>query len=253
MAPRGRRKKPGLMREDAARDRMRVFGFHERVISESIKELLEVYGEDQWFLIEDDSYGPLLAICLEKQAEKDKQLAEVQAYQLPENQDEEMAEDQNQEIAEEEQPNQLAGEEQEEEKKQEQDMQIEYGRDQADELSINSEAVMDPSPAAFHLGEASADYAQGSVGGVENLHCGWLSSEEETDPEEEKDPKEKETEPEEEETDPKEKETEPEEDSDGDDDEIIQLTPEPLCEELQELLREVRGQKRRKKETRWDK
>ncbi|EFH56097.1 hypothetical protein ARALYDRAFT_903269 [Arabidopsis lyrata subsp. lyrata] len=166
------------MREDAARDRMRVFGFHERVISESIKELLEVYGEDQWFLIEDDSYGPLLAICLEKQAEKDKQLAEVQAYQLPENQDEEMAEDQNQEIAEEEQPNQLAEEEQEEEKhdpsfviqEQEQDMQIEYGRDQADKLSINSDAVMDPSPAALHLGEALADYAQGSVGGSKSFY-----------------------------------------------------------------------------------
>lgn len=178
-------------------------------------------------MIEDDSYGPLLAICLEKQAEKDRQLAEVQAYQLPENQNEEMAEDQNQEIAEEEQPNQLAGEEQEEEKvisfssfsfssmhvhksvasivgirfawiirnhwqaswtwftqmvynlqhdpsfviqEQEQDMQIEYGRDQADELSINSDAVMDPSPAALHLGEASADYAQGSVGGSKSFY-----------------------------------------------------------------------------------
>jgi hypothetical protein len=107
MAPRGRRKKAGLMREDAARDRMRGFGFHEHVISESIKELLEVY-EDQWFLIEDDSYGPLLAICLEKQEEKEKQLAEVQANQLPENHNEEMAE--------EEQPNQLAVEIHEEEK-----------------------------------------------------------------------------------------------------------------------------------------
>ncbi|AEC09764.1 Nucleolar histone methyltransferase-related protein [Arabidopsis thaliana] len=156
MAPRGRRKKAGLMREDAARDRMRGFGFHEHVISESIKELLEVY-EDQWFLIEDDSYGPLLAICLEKQEEKEKQLAEVQANQLPENHNEEMAE--------EEQPNQLAVEIHEEEKEQEQDMHIEYGRDQADELSINSEAVNDPSPAAIHLGEASSDYAQSSVRG----------------------------------------------------------------------------------------
>lgn len=83
-------------------------------------------------------------------------------------------------------------------------------------------------------------WGQNNLLGVENLHCGWLSEEEETDPEEE-------------ETDPKEKEAEPKEDSDGDDDEIIQLTPEPLCEELEELLREVRGQKRRKKETRWDK
>ncbi|EOA27637.1 hypothetical protein CARUB_v10023785mg [Capsella rubella] len=285
MAPRGRRKKAGLMREDAARDRMRDLGFHERVINESIKEVLEVYGEDHWFLIEDESYGPLLSICFEKQEEINQQLAEVPANQMPENQNEEMAEDQNQEIAEEEQPEQLAevqanqlpenqneemaedknqeiaGEEQpnqlveEQEEEKEQDMHVvEYGKDQADELSITREAVMDPSPAAFQLGEASADYAPNSVRGFENLHCGWLSEEEETDPEEEEtDPEEEETDPEEMETDPKEKDTDPKEDSDGDDYEIIQLTPEPLCEELEELLRQVRGQKRRKKETRWDK
>lgn len=53
--------------------------------------------------------------------------------------------------------------------------------------------------------------------GVKSSHCGWLSSEEEIDPDE---------------------------DSDGD--EMIQLTPEPLCEELEELLREVYGQKKMK-------
>ncbi|XP_010517393.1 PREDICTED: rho GTPase-activating protein gacV-like isoform X2 [Camelina sativa] len=269
MAPRGRRKKAGLMREDAARDRMRDLGFQERVITQSIKELLEVYGEDQWFLIEDESYASLLSICLEKQEKVNQQLAVVQANQLPGNQNEEMAEDQNQEIAGKEQPNQLV-QEQEEENEQEQvqdmdveherdqahelsitseavmdpssaneqelvqDMDVEHGRDQAHELSITSEAVIDPSSATFHLGEASADFASCPVEGVENLHCGWLSEEEE-------------------ETDPKEKETEPKEDSDGDDDEIIRLTPEPLCEELKELLMEVRGQKRRRRETRWDK
>ncbi|XP_010508929.1 PREDICTED: major centromere autoantigen B-like isoform X2 [Camelina sativa] len=242
MAPRGRRK-AGLMREDAARDRMRDLGFEERVITQSIKELLEVYGEDQWFLIEDDSYASLLSICLEKQEKVNQQLVEVQANQLPENQIEEMAEDQNQEIAGKEQPNQLVQEQEEEnEQEQVQDMDVEHERDQAHELSITSEAVIDPSSATFHLGEASADFALCPVEGVENLHCGWLSEEEETDAEEEEtDPKEKE------------KETEPKEDSDGDDDEIIQLTPEPLCEELKELLMQVRGQKRRRRETRWDK
>ena len=37
----------------------------------------------------------------------------------------------------------------------------------------------------------------------------------------------------------------------GDDDEIIQLTPEPLCEELEELVKELQGEKK-KKRTRWE-
>lgn len=49
-------------------------------------------------------------------------------------------------------------------------MHVEYGRDQVDELSITSEAVMDPSPAAFQLGEASGDYAPSSVRGSKRFY-----------------------------------------------------------------------------------
>jgi len=100
---------------------------------------------------------------------------------------------------------------------------------------------MDSSPSAFQFVEAPpvpVDYAHHFVGGIlisitismhesffnwgqnhsvgaQSSHCGWLSSEEETDP-------------------------------DKDSDEMIQLTPEPLCEELEEILREVYGQKKLK-------
>ncbi|CAH2058504.1 unnamed protein product [Thlaspi arvense] len=73
----------------------------------------------------------------------------------------------------------------------------------------------------------SGDYAQHSVGGSRTSQCGWLSEEEGG--------------------------TDPNEGSDCDDGEIVQLTPEPLCEELEELLREVRGETKRKRPTRWDK
>ncbi|CAL9217898.1 unnamed protein product [Arabidopsis halleri] len=172
MAPKGR-KKIGLRRQDAARDRMKEFGFDKRVINESIKQVLKVYGEDQWFLIEDANYDALLNICLEKKEEQDNQLAAEEHKETA----------------------------QEEEKK-------------ADALLITNEAVMDSSPPAFQFVEAHQ-----SVGGAQSSHCGWLSSEEETDPDE---------------------------DEDSDDDEMIQLTPEPLCEELEELLREVYGQKKMK-------
>lgn len=61
--------------------------------------------------------------------------------------------------------------------------------------------------------------------GTKSSHCGWLSSEEESDSEE---------------------------DGDDDDDEMIQLSPEPLCEELEDLLAEIRGDRKRKRPTRWD-
>lgn len=179
MAPKGR-DKIGLRCEDAARDRMKEFGFKKPVINASIKHVLKVYGEDQWFLIEDANYDALLNICLEKQ---------------------------------EEQANRLAGEEHEETAQEEEEEK------EADALLITNEAVMDSSPSAFQFVEAPPlDYAHHSVGGAQSSHCGWLSSEDETDPDE---------------------------DSDGDDDEMIQLTPEPLCEELEELLREVYMDRRR--------
>ncbi|KAG7656685.1 WIYLD domain [Arabidopsis suecica] len=168
MAPKGR-DKIGLRCEDAARDRMKEFGFKKPVINASIKHVLKVYGEDQWFLIEDANYDALLNICLEKQEEQAN----------------------------------IGG----------------RGTRRNSSGRRRRKAVMDSSPSAFQFVEAPPlDYAHHSVGGAQSSHCGWLSSEDETDPDE---------------------------DSDGDDDEMIQLTPEPLCEELEELLREVYMDRRR--------
>ncbi|KAF8108350.1 hypothetical protein N665_0111s0060 [Sinapis alba] len=215
MAPRGRRKKAGLMREDAARDAMRAFGFEERVIKVCIKELLELYGERGWFLIEEFSYSVLLNKCLEKQGEQDNNVAE----------EDEMAEEQNVEMAQGEQE-QTAQEEEEE-----QEQHVEDRRDHVDSNSTSlvgcgaetgEASVVDyASPVAAH----SSDYAHHSVGGAKSSGCGWLSDEDETDPCE---------------------------DSVVDDDEMIQLTPEPLCEELKELLRELGGEKKRKRPPKWD-
>ncbi|XP_033143900.1 histone acetyltransferase KAT6B isoform X2 [Brassica rapa] len=227
MAPRRGRRKKGLMREDAARDAMRAYGFEEGVIKVCIKELLELYG-GEWFLIEEFSYSVLLNKCLEKQAELDNNVAV---------EEEAMAEEHNVEMAQEEQDNNVAEEEeeeeqtaQEEEEEEEQEQHVEYGRDH---VGSNSASLVGcGAETAFSLGEASvidyasppvafhsSDYAHHSVGGAKS--CGWLSDEEDSVVD--------------------------------DDDEMIQLTLEPLCEELKELLREVRGEeKKRKRPTRWD-
>ncbi|KAG2332416.1 hypothetical protein Bca4012_018031 [Brassica carinata] len=191
MARRGRRK-AGLMREDAARDAMRAFGFEERVIKVCIKELLQLYGESGWILIEEFSYSVLLNKCLEKQAEQEQAAEE----------EEEMAEEQNVEMAQEEQ--------------EEEEQQVENERDH---VGSNSTALC-----GAETGEV-VDYAHHSARGAKR--CGWLDAEE----------------------------TDPEGDSvvvGDDDDEMIRLTPEPLCEELTELLAEVLGEKKRKRPTRWD-
>ncbi|XP_018434407.2 uncharacterized protein LOC108806721 isoform X2 [Raphanus sativus] len=285
MAPRGR-KKAGMMREDAARDAMRAFGFAERLINVSIKELLEVYGAEGWFLIEECSYLVLLNKCLEKSAEQGPNLPEDRVEERAEEEeqnDEMMAEaekDQNDEmvvVAEEAEPEQnhemmveavqeqntempeaeqehTPQQEEEEEEKEQEELRVEDGRDhvgsnstslvgcvaetgtkacQTEALSTTSETdILDSSPAA---GEASvinytsppaafppAGFAQHPSAGA-NLsgRGGWISDSDE-DP-----------------------------DDDGDDDEMIQLTPEPLCEELEELIKEIRGEKK-KKRTRWE-
>lgn len=259
------------MREDAARDAMRAFGFAERLINVSIKELLEVYGAEGWFLIEECSYLVLLNKCLEKSAEQGPNLPEERVEE--EQNDEMMAEaekDQNDEmvvVAEEAEPEQnhemmVEAEQehtpqQEEEEKEQEEQRVEDGRDhvgsnstsllgcvaetgtkacQTEALSTTSETdILDSSPAA---GEASvidytsppaafppAGFAQHPSAGA-NLsgRGGWIS-----DSDEDEDP-----------------------DDDGDDDdEMIQLTPEPLCEELEELIKEIRGEKK-KKRTRWE-
>ncbi|CAH8390618.1 unnamed protein product [Eruca vesicaria subsp. sativa] len=289
MAPRGRRKKAGLMREDAARDAMRAYGFEEGVIKVCIKELLQLYGNTGWFLIEEFSYSVLLNKCLEKQgeqennvAEEEEEMAEQQNEEMAqeeqneemareeeeEEEKEEMAQEQNEEMAqEEEEPmaleeeeEQMAQEEEEEEEpmaqeeeeepmaleeeekpmaqeeeeepmaqeeeeeqEQEQEQQVE---DERDNVGSNSTSLVgcgaeagtqtcqaDASPVAAQ----SSNSTHRSVGGARSSGCGWLSDEEETDPGE---------------------------DSEN---EMIQLTPEPLCEELQELLNEVHGEKKRKR------
>ncbi|CAN8287123.1 unnamed protein product [Cochlearia groenlandica] len=83
MAPRGRKPKVGLRREDAARDNMRQFGFEERVINKTIKELVQLYGEDGWKLIEDGGYDVLLTRCLEIQEEEAKQVSQVEQEESP--------------------------------------------------------------------------------------------------------------------------------------------------------------------------
>ncbi|EEF35516.1 conserved hypothetical protein [Ricinus communis] len=54
------------MRMDAALDAMRSYGFHEQLVSASIKELLDVYGGDGWVFIEEACYKVLLENILEK-------------------------------------------------------------------------------------------------------------------------------------------------------------------------------------------
>ncbi|CAA7046226.1 unnamed protein product [Microthlaspi erraticum] len=207
MAPRGRKRKPGVMRVDAARDAMRPLGFSERVIDDTIKDLLQVYGgEDAWQLIEDGGYSVLLESCLAKQNEQAKQVAVEQEEETSQEDEMELEEEQEEHVGS--SSTSLVG----------------RGPDTGtqtcqttDASSTISEAVMDSSPAAHQSHQR--------VGGARSSHCGWLSSEEETDLDE---------------------------DGDSDDDEMIQLTPEPLCEELEELLRKVQGQSKRKIPTRWD-
>ncbi|KAF2605739.1 hypothetical protein F2Q70_00024727 [Brassica cretica] len=290
MAPRGRKKKAGLTRADAARDAMRAFGFAERLINVCIKELLEVYGEGGWFLIEECGYSVLLHKCLEKSDEQDKNLAEDRIEERAEEQNLEMAdaeeqEQEDNEMVEAEQDQNVemveAGQEptpQLEEKQKEQEHQVEDGRGdvgsnstslvgcaaetgaktgQTEALSITSEtdildssspageaSVIDyasPAAAAFPSADASGGFAQRPAEGNKQTHStplnylslgakssgcgGWISDSDEDEV--------------------------PDADSVGDDDEIIQLTPEPLCEELEELVKAIQGEKK-KKRTRWE-
>ncbi|XP_030534367.1 uncharacterized protein LOC115743642 isoform X3 [Rhodamnia argentea] len=55
-------------RMDAAVDAMGRLGFPERMVRESVRELLKVY-DDKWDFIEDDAYNTLLEFILEKQNE----------------------------------------------------------------------------------------------------------------------------------------------------------------------------------------
>ncbi|ONK68378.1 uncharacterized protein A4U43_C05F10800 [Asparagus officinalis] len=73
MAPRGRTKKTGLQRIDAAFDHLMPFGFSKLVISKTIKNLLKVYGGDEgWVFIEEACYKVVIDTILEQQENEEK-------------------------------------------------------------------------------------------------------------------------------------------------------------------------------------
>ncbi|KAK9755659.1 hypothetical protein RND81_01G041300 [Saponaria officinalis] len=65
MAPRGRTKKVGLMRMDAAIDALKPMGYSREFVRRKVKELLKVYGDEGWTFIEEASYSLLLEYILE--------------------------------------------------------------------------------------------------------------------------------------------------------------------------------------------
>ncbi|RYR46208.1 hypothetical protein Ahy_A07g031966 isoform C [Arachis hypogaea] len=71
MAPRGRPRKKmvGSSRMDAALDAMKQFGFEEKLVQETVNELLDVY-QGAWPFIEDGSYNLLIETILAKQEDK---------------------------------------------------------------------------------------------------------------------------------------------------------------------------------------
>ncbi|KAK6234314.1 hypothetical protein QUC31_006720 [Theobroma cacao] len=66
MAPRGRSRKRSNTRMAAATDAMKPFGFPNNLVVKTIKELLNVYGEEGWPFIEDAAYKVLIEAILEK-------------------------------------------------------------------------------------------------------------------------------------------------------------------------------------------
>ncbi|KAL3523957.1 hypothetical protein ACH5RR_016791 [Cinchona calisaya] len=69
MAPprNNRRRKVGLMRIDAALASMRPLGFSDDIVRKSVKDLLNVYGDEGWIFIEEASYKLLIETILEEQ------------------------------------------------------------------------------------------------------------------------------------------------------------------------------------------
>ncbi|WZY91906.1 hypothetical protein YC2023_064235 [Brassica napus] len=247
MAPRGRRKKAGLTRADAARDAMRAFGFAERLINVCIKELLEVYGEGGWFLIEECSYSVLLHKCLEKSDEQDKNLAEDGIEERAEEQNLEMADAEEQEQednemveAEQDQNQEMVEAGQDQNVEMEQEQQVEDGRGdvgsnstslvggvaetgaktcQTEALSTTSVTdILDSSSPAGEASvidyvspaaDASGGFAQRPAEGNKQTHSLAIKLSLSFI--------------------------------------LTDLTPEPLCEELEELVKELQGEKKKKR------
>ncbi|KAL7588707.1 hypothetical protein Lser_V15G36792 [Lactuca serriola] len=72
MAPK-RRRQTGLTRMDAALDQVSCFGFSRQLIRRTVKNLLKVYGDDGWKLIEEDGYKVVIDFILDEQESEQKQ------------------------------------------------------------------------------------------------------------------------------------------------------------------------------------
>ncbi|KAK1311989.1 hypothetical protein QJS10_CPA07g01030 [Acorus calamus] len=82
MAPRGRPKKVGLKRIDAAIDALLPLGFSRDVITRTINSLLKVYeGDHGWVFIEEASYKLLIDTILEEQEEESAKIACNEKYE----------------------------------------------------------------------------------------------------------------------------------------------------------------------------
>ncbi|XP_019151269.1 PREDICTED: uncharacterized protein LOC109148012 isoform X2 [Ipomoea nil] len=82
MAPRGRPRKRST-RMDAALDAMRNLGFDEGVVTRTVKELLDIYGDDGWPFIEEYGYKELIdAILRGSETSKDENMVENDSTQI---------------------------------------------------------------------------------------------------------------------------------------------------------------------------
>ncbi|KAI3780538.1 hypothetical protein L2E82_10520 [Cichorium intybus] len=57
----------GLTRMDAALDKVSCLGFSKPLIRRTVRNLLKVYGDDGWKLIEEDGYKVVLDVILDEQ------------------------------------------------------------------------------------------------------------------------------------------------------------------------------------------
>lgn len=57
----------GLTRMDAALDQMSSFGFSRQLVRKTVRNLLKLYGDEGWILIEEDGYKVLLDVLLDDQ------------------------------------------------------------------------------------------------------------------------------------------------------------------------------------------
>ncbi|KAL3334277.1 hypothetical protein AABB24_030818, partial [Solanum stoloniferum] len=80
MAPRGRPRKR-LSRMDAATDAMTAFGFDERFVQKTVKQLLKEYGgDDGWAFIEEYGYKELIEAILRDQESNDEDSTKQKLY-----------------------------------------------------------------------------------------------------------------------------------------------------------------------------